>query len=251
MQARHLIGLTATPFRGSGLDEIETRWLANRYGKNRFDHDVIPGDPYPYLQSLGVLAQVDQEVLEGREIRLTDAEVQHLQQYNELPPDAERRLGEDDGRNRMLVNAIGELDPGWPVLLFATSVDHAHLMAALLSLRGIAAKAISGNTEAGVRRHYVKQFKAGEIRVLTNYGVLTTGFDAPSVRALIIARPVYSRGLYQQMIGRGLRGPKNGGKEHCLIINVADNVAQYGGQLAFRGFEHLWRPWAGGRSTTP
>ena len=33
------------------------------------------------------------------------------------------------------------------------------------------------------------------------------------------------RGLYQQMIGRGLRGPKNGGKDRCLIINVADNVA--------------------------
>ena len=188
-------------------------------------------------------------MLEGRDITLTDPEVQHLQQYNVLPPDAERRLGEDDVRNHMLVNAIRALDPTWPVLLFATSVDHAHLMAALLSLRGIAAKAISGNTDAGARRHYVEQFKAGKIRVLTNYGVLTTGFDAPSVRALVIARPVYSRGLYQQMIGRGLRGPKNGGKDRCLIINVADNVAQYEGQLAFRGFEHLWRPWAGGKSS--
>ena len=244
---RHLIGLTATPFRGSGGDDAETRWLANRYGKNRFDHDVIPGDdPYPYLQRLGVLAQVNQEVIEGKNITLTELEVQHLNRYNELPPDAERRLGEDDVRNRSLVDAIAALDADWPVLLFATSVDHAFLMAALLSMRGISAKAISGNTDAGARRHYVGQFKARKIRVLTNYGVLTTGFDAPSVRALIIARPVYSRGLYQQMIGRGLRGPLNGGKERCLIINVADNVAQYGGQLAFRGFEHLWRPWGTG-----
>ena len=45
-------------------------------------------------------------------------------------------------------------------------------MAALLSLQGVAAKAISGNTDAGVRRHHVEQFNAGKIRVLTNYGVL-------------------------------------------------------------------------------
>ena len=42
------------------------------------------------------------------------------------------------------------------------------------------------------------------------------------------------------MIGRGLRGPKNGGKETCLIINVEDNIVQFGEQLAFKHFEHLW-----------
>ena len=42
----------------------------------------------------------------------------------------------------------------------------------LRSLQGVAAKAISGNTDAGVRRHYVEQFNAGKIRVLTTYGVL-------------------------------------------------------------------------------
>ncbi len=76
--------------------------------------------------------------------------------------------------------------------------------------------------------------------MLTNYGVLTTGFDAPAVRAVYITRPVYSPVLYQQMIGRGLRGPKNGGKERCLIVNVTDNVEQYGEKLAFHKFEHLW-----------
>ena len=47
--------------------------------------------------------------------------------------------------------------------------------------------------------------------------------------------------LYQQMIGRGLRGPLNGGKERCLIVNVADNVLQFGEELAFRRFDYLWR----------
>jgi superfamily II DNA or RNA helicase len=56
-----------------------------------------------------------------------------------------------------------------------------------------------------------------------------------------VARPTYSPNLYQQMIGRGLRGPLNGGKEKCLIVNVRDNIAQYGEALAFTKFEYLWR----------
>jgi superfamily II DNA or RNA helicase len=116
-------------------------------------------------------------------------------------------------------------------------------MAALLSLNGVTAAAISGTTDPGARRHYVEQFRAGRVRVLTNYAVLTQGFDAPAVRAIYVARPTYSPNLYQQMIGRGLRGPKNLGTEECLIVNVKDNVRQYGEELAFRQFEHLWTPY--------
>jgi superfamily II DNA or RNA helicase len=70
--------------------------------------------------------------------------------------------------------------------------------------------------------------------------VLAQGFDAPAVRAVYVARPTFSPNRYQQMIGRGLRGPKNGGKPECLIVNVADNILQYGDELAFRQFEYLW-----------
>ena len=48
---------------------------------------------------------------------------------------------------------------------------------------GIEAKPISGLTEDGPRRHYVEEFREQRIRVLTNYNVLTQGFDAPAVRA--------------------------------------------------------------------
>jgi hypothetical protein len=43
------------------------------------------------------------------------------------------------------------------------------------------------------------------------------------------------------MIGRGLRGPLNGGTDVCLIVNVKDTVAQFGEQLAFQEFEDIWR----------
>jgi superfamily II DNA or RNA helicase len=238
--ARPLIGLTATPFRG-GEDQEETERLANRFYRLRLDHGVFADDdPYEALQDLGVLARADHEELEGAIVHLSNAELSQLEVFKVLPPEAARRLGESATRNRTIVDSIRALDASWPVLVFATSVDHAFLLAALLSAAGIPSKAISGQTDVGARRHYIREFREGRLRVLTNYGVLTTGFDAPSIRALYVTRPVFSRGLYQQMLGRGLRGPLNGGKERCLIVNVNDNVSQYGEQLAFRHFEHLW-----------
>ena len=51
---------------------------------------------------------------------------------------------------------------------------------------------------------------------------------------------MYSPNLYFQMIGRGLRGVKNGGNDRCLILNVRDNIANYERKLAFSELDGLW-----------
>ena len=127
-----------------------------------------------------------------------------------------------------------------PTLIFGTSVAHAETVAAMLSLDGVAARAVSGGTETSARRSIVEQFRAGEIEVLVNYGVFREGFDAPKTRAIIVARPVYSPNLYFQMIGRGLRGELNGGSERCLILDVEDNIENYNRSLAFSDLDWLW-----------
>ena len=86
----------------------------------------------------------------------------------------------------------------------------------------------------------VEGFRSGEIKALVNYGVFQEGFDAPKTRAIIVARPVYSPNLYFQMIGRGLRGVKNGGNDRCLILNVTDNIDNFEGRLAFSDLDWLW-----------
>ena len=58
---------------------------------------------------------------------------------------------------------------------------------------------------------------------------------------MYVARPTYSPNVYQQMIGRGLRGRANGGSDECLIVNVQDTLANFGEALAFTQFEHLWQ----------
>jgi superfamily II DNA or RNA helicase len=233
-----LIGLTATPFRG--INQQETLRLVRRYREYRLDAGIFDGDAYEALQRMRVLSRVRHRILAGTIIDLSDAELAQAGRLHRLPPSVENRLGTDTNRNHILVDSVRSLPDDWTVLLFAASVDHAEIMAGLLSIEGIRSAAISAVTEPGARRHYVEEFRAGRIRVLTNYGVLAQGFDAPAVRAVYVARPTFSPNLYQQMIGRGLRGPRNGGKDECLIVNVQDNLKRFGEELAFKHFEFLW-----------
>ncbi|MFB7456601.1 DEAD/DEAH box helicase [Streptomyces sp. NPDC056188] len=236
---RHLLGLTATPFRNT--NEEETNRLVGRFGRRRLDEGVFPsGDPYRDLQEWGMLAQVEHRTLEGGSIVLDSDEKAQAERMAMLSRSAEQRLVEDHARSRRIVDAVAGLNDDWPTLLFATSVDHANSLAALLNDRGVPAAAVDSTTSAQDRRRRIEDFRSGRIRVLTNYGVLTQGFDAPATRVVVVARPVYSTNVYQQMIGRGLRGPKNGGKPICLILNVSDNIANFETKLAFTQFEHLW-----------
>ncbi|MER7677694.1 DEAD/DEAH box helicase [Streptomyces sp. NPDC096934] len=236
---RHLLGLTATPFRNT--NEEETRRLVSRFGDRRLDQGVFPsGDPYRDLQDWGMLAQVEHRTLEGGRIELTRDEKTHADRMAVLSRSAEQRLADDHARSRRIVDSVTELPDDWPTLLFATSVDHAKYLAAMLNDRGVPSAAVDSTTSTQDRRNRIESFRNGRIRVLTNYGVLTQGFDAPATRVVVVARPVYSTNVYQQMIGRGLRGPLNGGKESCLILNVSDNIANFDTHLAFTQFEHLW-----------
>ncbi|NJL55457.1 hypothetical protein HC928_09910 [bacterium] len=111
----------------------------------------------------------------------------------------------------------------------------------LLRRKGRSAAVVTGETRRATRRHIIEEFRAGRLRVLCNYGVLTTGFDAPKIRAVIIARPTTSVVLYEQMIGRGMRGPLNGGTEECLVIDLQDNIARFQGQMAYQRMREVWR----------
>lgn len=243
-----LIGLTATPYRGH--DEVETARLVRRYSGNRLDDGAFESDDVQAvvgkLQKMGVLAQADHEIIKGETFSsdyFSTEEWSKLQDWNLpwLPDQVEVRIASSVERTRRIIDAYETyIDSDWPTLIFATSVDHAQTLAALLNRREIKARAVSGKTERAVRRRIVEEFRAGGITAIVNYGVFSEGFDAPKTRAIIVARPVYSPNLYFQMIGRGLRGPKNGGDERCLILNVQDNIETFSMKLAFSELDWLW-----------
>ena len=234
--ARPLLGLTATPFKGTG--EEANRRLASRFGNRQLD--VLGDDPYGRLQKLGVLARVEHRILDGASVALDAAEAEQVRTFRNIPQAVLDRVGRDEQRTERLLADIEDLPDEWPVLVFTPSVLSAQILAALLRVRGIEAASVSGATRMHDRRRSIEAFRRGEIRVMTNCNVLTQGFDAPAVRALYIARPTFSPNAYIQMVGRGLRGPANGGKDECLVVNVADTFDQFGENLAYKEFDYLW-----------
>ena len=247
-----LIGLTATPYRGH--DESETARLVKRYGRRRLDAGAFasddPEDVVAELQHMNVLALADHRTIDGGRFSLNDDELAQMTTPPPRPPwlprSVEDRIARDSARTNRIVDAyetlVRRVDPDWPVLVFATSVEHAQTLAALLSRSGVPSRAVSGTTEPSTRRRIVEEFRRGAIKVLVNYGVFREGFDAPRTRVIVVARPVYSPNLYFQMIGRGLRGARNGGTDRCLIINVQDNIDNFERRLAFSDLDWLWAP---------
>lgn len=260
-----VLGLSATPYRGYNEDEGDR--LSTRYGRNRLDWGAFGSDDpqsvVRELQRRGFLARADHETLEGGTFRFDDPDLELIRQFVReagdvpgapattdpeqlrrllawLPPGMERRIADDIDRTRRIVERCAALPDDWPILVFATSVEHAQTVAALLRWRGVTAGCVSGTTDWADRQWAIEGFRGGDVRALVNYNVLTEGFDAPMTRAIVVARPVYSPNLYFQMIGRGLRGPENGGKERCLILNVEDNFEQFGHSLAFAELDWLW-----------
>ena len=204
------------------------------------------------MQNDGVLARADHELIEGGTFELSDSDWEEIRKFvpepeqggpwrGWLPPSVEDRIAANTERTRHIIEAYEKhIKPDWSTLIFATSVEHAQTLAALLNRSGVTARPVSGTTEPATRRRVVEEFRSGEIQALVNYAVFREGFDAPTTRAIIVARPVYSPNLYFQMIGRGLRGPKNGGDERCLVLNVRDNIEGFGEALAFSDLDWLW-----------
>jgi DNA repair protein RadD len=226
-----VMGLTATPGRSYGgqTDNDENEELAKFF----FDSQIsftAPNDqdPIEYLRSKKVLASAKLEALaiSGVDIALTSKELDYIAREFELPKEVLVRLGTNHLRNAeilsRLINLVNDGEAK-SIIFFATSLGQSKLISSLLNFLSIKSEHVDGETPRLARQEITSNFRAQKIQVLCNYEVLSTGFDAPLVDCVFIARPTASVVLYSQMIGRGLRGPAIGGKEKCLIINVKDN----------------------------
>ena len=123
-------------------------------------------------------------------------------------------------RNALVVKSYHEFAPNKKAVVFASGVNHAKHLATSFTQNGTPARVVLGDTPDEERKQILLDFKNGQIKVIVNVGVLTEGFDEPSIDAIIIARPTRSTLLYTQIVGRGTRIFE--GKEHCIIIDIAD-----------------------------
>lgn len=242
-----LLGLTATPGRtwnDMGADEA----LSEFFGGSKVVLE-IGDDPNPvkYLLDNEYLARPEfQQIEYSPAIRPSPAELRKLAKLDDYADETLDKLAADTARNLAILDAAKALIARGHsrIILFAVSVEHAQDMASGLAAHGISSAVVSGDTAAAKRTSILKTFKSPATRpqVLCNFGVLTTGFDAPRTSAAIIARPTKSLVLYSQMVGRATRGPKAGGNETCEILTVHDPAYPGFGDIAeaFFNWEDVW-----------
>jgi DNA repair protein RadD len=218
--ALKVIGLSATPYR------LDNGYLNE--GENALFTDVIPAKAFnasiPSLLEQNFLTPVRTP---GRDLR-TKIDVSGVKKtagdYNMKQLAAAVDVDEVTRGAVREVVAFGQDRKSW--LLFATSVAHAHNIAAELADYDIDSEVVTAKTTPEIRSDIIQRFKQGQLRCLVNVNCLTTGFNAPGVDLLGFLRPTHSVNLYVQMVGRGMRLAT--GKTDCLVLDFAGLIEKHG-----------------------
>ncbi|MCX6544420.1 MAG: DEAD/DEAH box helicase [Acidobacteria bacterium] len=203
-----VLGVTATPERADGAPLGET-WQEITYRV-----EMLPMIGAGYLSDIiakRVHLEVDLDAVHTRCGDLVAGELDEAMRSANAPAHC---------RDAYLEHADGR-----KALVFTPSVALAHETATAFQQAGVAAEALDGTTDPDLRRAILRRLHAGETMVVCNCAVLTEGFDEPSLDCIIVARPTKSRGLYQQMIGRGTRPYP--GKANLLVLDLVGSTRRH------------------------
>jgi superfamily II DNA or RNA helicase len=240
-----LLGLTATPGRTWADIHLDEQ-LADFFERQKITLQIEGfRNPVDYLVSEQYLAEVEYIPLYHDGLEFAEVDVLRIQEELEIPDYVLKRLAGDERRNLLIIQQIISLAKRhWRIMVFATTVEHSDLLASVLRWQGLDATSITSKTPPHERKQRISSYKDDQesVKILCNYGVLTTGFDAPRTSAALIARPTKSLVLYSQMVGRAIRGKKAGGNKKAEIVTVVDsNLPGFGSVAeAFSNWEDIW-----------
>jgi len=184
------IGLTATPYRADG------RGLGDMYD------ELVPVSSPRELIREGFL--VEPRVFTVPREALPDLSAVRVRRgdYHES------ELAEAVDRKHLVGNIVEHWHrhaQGLRTVAFAVSVRHSEHIAEQFRQAGVPAEHLDGTTSIEERDAILGRLERGETQLVASVGVLCEGWDQPSVKCAILARPTKSTGLYLQQAGRILR----------------------------------------------
>lgn len=240
-ETHRVLGLSATPGRSDLISPQESAALGKLFRGCLVIPDVNQGrSPLQWFQKHGYLSQIDHQRMHLPS-RLTARLREQIEKEEDLPLAVLERLGRDPRRNAHILKVAAQIvKQGRRPLIFCCSVQQAKLLQDLLLLEGLEAGAVTGEMDLRDRHWILEQYRMRKMQVLLNVEVLTTGFDIPHVDTLMLCRPTFSGILYEQMVGRGLRGPRVGGTERCLIVDFTENFERFERPLAWQRWWEAW-----------
>jgi DNA repair protein RadD len=203
-----VIGLTATPYRTGEGHLCDGDGI---FDKVVYETDIVQLIADGYLSPIVNRASTTKYDTSGLHIRggeFIESELQALfTDYGKIKAATDEILANTQDRKSCI--------------LFCSGVNHAAMVAEI-----IGGEVITGETPSKERQEIIEQFRAGEIKYLCNCDVLTTGFDATGIDAVIVLRSTMSAGLFVQMVGRGMR--LHEGKTDCLLLDFGQNLFRHG-----------------------
>lgn len=208
-----VLGMTATPCRtdGKGLGDI-------------FEV-LVKGATIPELVELGSLVPptyyVSRSVIFGLPVRTSGGDY-HLGDLGNAV--RESRIEGD------LVREWKEKAEDLQTIVFAVNVEHSIEIVKKYREAGIPSHHLDCSIPPIERKAILSQFATGKIKVLSNVGIVSEGFDVPACSCVQIARPTKSLSLYFQMIGRALRPLK--GKSEAIVLDHGGVYVELGCVMA-------------------
>ena len=196
-----------------------------------------------------ILCDVYHGKIEGGIVRIFN-EREAEKNLQEITKETKSYLAINRDRNNRILGAIDyylhDCDRK-KILVFACNIEHARNLSLILKAKyNINSDFVDSQVSPKQRVEKINQFRKGEIDVLCNVDILTTGFDVPDVDCVLIARPAKSTVLYTQMIGRGMRGKKMGGTNDVWLVDMDDQVQLATGfkenviDLGWKNMSELW-----------
>jgi superfamily II DNA or RNA helicase len=194
-----ILGVTATPNRTDGTA------MGLIFQTVAFEMGIVPGI------DAGWLVDIHQKfaVVEDLDLSKISCKRNEFGEMDFKASELEAFLSQEGPLHAMSRPVLDCTTKGEQAIIFASSVKHAHLWAAVLNhYRPGCAAAIDGTMPKGQgceRTETVERFKAGELQFLLNMNICTEDFDAPKTAFVIMGRPTKSPLVYTQMLGRATR----------------------------------------------
>jgi rubredoxin len=160
------------------------------------------------------------------------------------------RTGEYDEKSHMaafmdpqvydnLVEAIEMYARDKKTIIFCNSIAETEGVTGMLKSRGHDAVYVTSEISPNNRKEALERFHEGDVKIMVNCGILTTGYDHPEIEVVVMYRATKSLPLWLQCCGRGSRVVP-GVKEHFTIIDLGENARRLGHWEKNRDWTSIW-----------
>lgn len=238
----HVLGITATPVKlqtnrdREGGTFSKLVMLTSRSKKGNFFKDIIHVGQVSEMVQMGYWSKLEYQTSD-----FDDSMLVFNTSKSEYTDESIQMAYDANGGNLGIIRALDANLDRKHILAFAPSVQDA----ISLSERYPNSAVIYGDMNKRERASIIERFRKGEIRVIFNVRVLSTGFDYTGIDCIVLGVSTASIALYYQIIGRATRIDPQ--KKDALIVDLGGNVQRFG-RVEDLTFEkgRMWRLFGSG-----